>query len=204
MLEITRNLVHVRAAGRSGLVARLIELEGGAIVIGTPTSETMPCVPELGSRIDIGLITEQGVVWYAGVVTALEPGAQLQVRAKLVGGTAGVERRSDPRAPDSLEIELMSPRFRAPVSGRLVDVSAGGLRVEAPAPVEVGEAVQMAVHVPGQDPIFVTARVVHVLPGQTETGLSFELAAAADRERLVRHAFARLTALPEDAGPASR
>jgi hypothetical protein len=194
MHEITRNLVHVRLSGWTGLVARLVDIAGDTIVIGTPTSETAPVMPELASPIDLGLVTNDGIVWYAGVVTGLEPGLPLRLRVRLVAGTVGIERRASPRVPDALEVEVVDPRSGEPVGGHLVDVSMGGLRVEAPIEVETGDALRLTVLVPEEDPIQLTARVIHVLPNHTKSGLQFELAAAADRERLVRNAFQRLAA----------
>ena len=189
--EITRNLVHVRAGGRKDLVARLVKLEADSIVIGSPGSETQSYNPELADPIEIGLITADGVVWYAGVVAAIEPGAELRLLVRLGANHAGAERRAHPRAPDSLSVDFTLPGSTESVSGRLIDVSAGGVRVEAPLELHVGDIVGMTVHVPGMNPIQATARVVHVHT-ESKSGLQFELAVARDRDRLVRRAFERL------------
>jgi hypothetical protein len=190
--DITRNLVHVRAGGRRDLVARLVKLDEGSVVIGSPGSETHSYTPELAEPIEIGLITAEGVVWYSGVVAAMEPGAELRLRVTLGENHAGAERRAHPRAPDSLTVDVTTPRTDEPVEGRLLDVSAGGVRLEVTLDLQVGDIVGMTVHVPGARPIQATARVVHVHTGTAKSGLHFELAVASDRERLVRHAFERL------------
>jgi PilZ domain len=189
--EITRSLVHVRAGGRRDLLARLVKLEADSIVIGSPGSETQTYHPGLADPIEIGLITSDGVVWYSGVVAAIEPGAEPCLHVKLGGSHFGAERRAHPRAPDSLSVDLTTPGSSEPVSGRLIDVSAGGVRLEAPLELKVGDIVGMTVHAPGMNPIQATARVVH-LHTQSKSGLQFELAVAHDRERLVRRAFERL------------
>jgi hypothetical protein len=189
--EITRSLVHVRAGGRRDLVARLVKLEEDSIVIGSPGSETQTYHPGLADPMEIGLITSDGVVWYSGVVAAIEPGAELRLHVKLGANHFGAERRAHPRAPDSLSVDLTTPGSSEPVSGRLIDVSAGGVRLEAPLDLTIGDIVGMTVHVPGMNPIQATARVVH-LHAQSKSGLQFELAVARDRERLVRRAFERL------------
>jgi hypothetical protein len=190
--EITRNLVHVRAGGRRDLVSRLVKLDEDSIVIGSPGSETHSYVPELAEPIEIGLITAEGVVWYSGVVATVEAGAELRLRVKLGENHAGAERRAHPRAPDSLSVDVTTPRTAEPIEGRLIDVSTGGVRLEAPLDLQVGDIVGMTVHVPGARPIQATARVVHVHAATAKSGLNFELAVAADRDRLVRHAFERL------------
>jgi c-di-GMP-binding flagellar brake protein YcgR len=91
-----------------------------------------------------------------------------------------------------LAVDVTTPRTDEPVEGRLLDVSAGGVRLEVALDLQVGDIVGMTVHVPGARPIQATARVVHVHMGTTKSGLHFELAVASDRERLVRHAFERL------------
>jgi hypothetical protein len=189
--EITRNVVHVRAGGCRDLVARLVKLEADSIVIGSPGSETQSYLPELADPIEIGLITADGVVWYAGVVAEIEPGAELRLLVRLGANHAGAERRAHPRAPHSLSVDFTLPGSTESVSGRLIDVSAGGVRVEAPLELHVGDIVGMTVHVPGMNPIQATARVVHVHT-ESKSGLQFELAVAHDRDRLVRRAFERL------------
>jgi hypothetical protein len=190
--EITRKLVHVRAGGHRDLVARLVKLDQDSVVIGSPGSETHAYLPELAEPIEVGLITAEGVVWYSGVIAAIEPGAELRLRVQLGENHAGAERRAHPRAPDSLSVDVTTPRTDEPVEGRLIDVSASGVRLEVPLDLHVGDIVGMTVHVPGARPIQATARVVHVHTGTAKSGLHFELAVAADRDRLVRHAFERL------------
>jgi hypothetical protein len=190
--EIARKLVHVRAGGHQDLVARLLELDGDSVVLGSPRSETQSYVPELAEPIEVGMITGDGVVWYAGVVSAREPGADRCLRVRLGQNHAGPEQRADPRAPYSLAVDVTTPGSADSVCGRLVDVSAGGVRLEAPLALEAGDIVSLIVLVPGGRPISATARVVHVRSETSSSGLQFELAVASDRERLVRQAFERL------------
>jgi PilZ domain-containing protein len=190
--EVIRKIVHVRAGGRRDLVARLAKLEAGSVVIGSPGSETDSYTPRLAEPIEIGLITANGILWYTGVVAEIEPGAELLLHVRLGETQPGAERRAHPRAPDSLPVDITVPGAPQSVSGRLIDVSTGGLRVEAPIALEVGDIVGMTLHVQGANPIQATARVMHVHPQSPASGLRFELAVARDREWLVQRAFERL------------
>jgi hypothetical protein len=184
--DIARKLVHVRAGGHPDLVARLLELDGDSVVLGVPASEAASYLPELAEPVEVGLITTEGTVWYTGVVAEREPG----LRINLGESYAGTEQRADPRAPYSLSVDLTVSGRQEPLGGRLLDVSAGGVRLTTSAALKVADVVGMTVHVPGGQPIQATARVVHVHPDAS--GLQFELALASDRERLVRRAFERL------------
>jgi hypothetical protein len=190
-VELARNLAQVRFGGRKDLVARLLDVQETEIRLATPTGREQQVIPEVGAPIDVGLLTTDGTVWFTGVVAGFEPGGSgPSVQVRLVGRTVMHDRRRDPRAPDSLPVEITSFGSSEPIAGQLVDVSASGFRVQAPLALDVAETVQVVVHVPDGEPIRVTARVVHV---ETD-GASFELqlATAAARERLVRNAFQRL------------
>jgi hypothetical protein len=188
--DIVRKLVHVRAGGHRDLVARLLELDGDSVVIGSPASETHAYVPEFAEPVEVGLITAEGIVWYTGVVSEREPTAERCLRVRLGENQVGCEQRANPRAPYSLSIDLTIAGAAEPLAGRLLDVSTGGVRLKASAALSIGDLVGITVHVPGGQPIQATARVVHVHPDTS--GLQFELALASDRERLVRRAFERL------------
>jgi hypothetical protein len=190
--EIARKLVHLRAGGHGDLVARLLELDGDSVVLGSPGSETHSYVPELAEPVEVGLITADGVVWYAGVVSARDPGDERCLRVRLGDYRAGTDLRADPRAPYSLAVDVTAPGASTAVCGRLVDVSSGGVRLETELALSVGDIVGMIVHVPGGHPIQATARVVHSRSETSSSGLQFELAVASDRERIVRRAFERL------------
>jgi PilZ domain-containing protein len=188
--EIARKLVHVRIGARRDLIAPLLELGADSIVIGCPRNEDEAHVPELSQPIEIGLITDEGVIWYRGAVSELEPQGERSLRVRIGEDRAGADQRANPRAPYSLSIDVTAPGTIEPVPGRLVDVSEGGLRLTAPLEFRVGDIVGVTVHMPGGQPFQATARVVHVHAALS--GFQFELALASDRERLVRHAFERL------------
>lgn len=188
--EIARKLVHVRVGTRRDLIAPLLELGSDSIVIGCPQNEEEAVVPELSQAVEVGLITDEGVVWYSGAVSELEPQGEQSLRVRVGEDRAGPEQRANPRAPYSLSVDVTVPGSFEPVPGRLVDVSEGGVRLSAPLDVRVGDIVGVSVHMPGGQPIQATARVVHV--HRAVSGFQFELALASDRERLVRHAFERL------------
>jgi PilZ domain-containing protein len=188
--EIARKLVHIRVGARRDLIAPLLELGSDSIVIGCPRNEEESYVPELSQPVEVGLITDEGVVWYRGAVSELEPRGERSLRVRVGEDRARPEQRANPRAPYSLSVDVTVPGTLEPVPGRLVDVSEGGVRLTAPLDVRVGDIVGVTVHMPGGQPFQATARVVHV--HSALSGFQFELALASDRERLVRHAFERL------------
>lgn len=197
-MELVRNLASVRTPGRDDLVARLLEADESELLLGTPTGREQQFIPTIASPIDVGLVTTDGTVWYSGIVTGFEPApGGPSVRVRVLGRTVMHERRLAPRVPDSLRVEIACFRSDTPVAGQLLDVSAGGLRVRADAELAVGEAVQVTVHVPGAEPVRLTARVAHA--EANATGFEVQLATAAARDRLVRHAFQGLISPAETA-----
>jgi hypothetical protein len=187
-MELARNLAHVRLHGYGVLVTRVLEHEDELVVISPPTSELETVELRVSDPVDLGLVTTEGVRWASGVVLELEQ-APPRVRVRLVSEPMQAERRRSPRAPEALAVDLA--RLGAePIRGTLVDVSSGGLRIEAPLSLAQGENVQLTVHVPDSEPIRGTAEVVHVEP--RDAGFRFQLVTADDRQRLVRRAFERL------------
>lgn len=64
---------------------------------------------------------------------------------------AGVERRRDPRRTLVVEVKVLS-RERAPIAlGELVNLGPGGAQVDLAAPLDLGDAVRVAFHIPGGD-----------------------------------------------------
>jgi c-di-GMP-binding flagellar brake protein YcgR len=188
-MQLARNLAHVRVHGHGALVTRVLEHEDELIVISPPTSELETAELRVSDPVDLGLVTTEGVRWASGVVLEVEQTPAPRVHVRLVSEPLQAERRQSPRAPEALAVDLARPGAE-PIRGKLVDVSSGGLRIEAPLSVAQGENVQLSVHVPDDEPIRGTAEVVHVEP--RDAGFRFKLVTADDRQRLVRRAFERL------------
>jgi CheY-like chemotaxis protein len=67
---------------------------------------------------------------------------------------AGAERRRDPRRTLMVEVKVLS-RDRAPIAlGELVNLSNGGAQVDLGVPLEIGDSVRVAFHIPGGGPPF--------------------------------------------------
>ena len=88
------------------------------------------------------------------------------------------ERRNDQRVSVSLPVtyQLLGAPTRSPYTGRVVDISAGGLRLICDRPVELGERVDVAVNLPARTiPYQLPGRVVWVKPASSgsECGVQF-------------------------------
>lgn len=189
VLESIRDLVHIRLPGHRGLVSRVAEQDGDLLVLRAPLADSGIVIPEPAQALDVGLVAPDGIAWFSAVVLAVAPGERPLMHVRVLRRSVARDRRSSPRAPERLAVALN--RSGTPVAATLVDVSDGGLRVESSEALSVGELLQVAIEIPGDEPLRATARVAHALGG-----LCFELAPAPARSRLVRGAFHRL-ALPE-------
>lgn len=65
------------------------------------------------------------------------------------GAASGAERRRDPRRTLMVEVKVLS-RDRAPIAlGELVNIGPGGAQVDLGVPLDLGDAVRVAFHIPG-------------------------------------------------------
>lgn len=191
-MNAINGLVHLRVAGHGGLVSRVVEHDGDRLTIRAPLAEGGGQVlPDPAQPLDVGIVSGTGVDWFAAVVTALKPGTPPLLQLRLLGRSVGKERRGAPRAAHEIEVQLRPVSSEAPATGTLLEVSETGFRVASSHPFEVGELVQIAIPVAGEETISTTARVVHAFGGRT-WGLSFELAPVDLRRRLARLAFREL------------
>src|SRR5262245_38883552 len=92
--EIARKLVHLRVGARRDLIAPLIELGSDSVVIGCPRNAEETYLPALSQPVEVGLITDEGVVWYTGAVSELEPHGERSLRVRLGEDRAVLEQRA--------------------------------------------------------------------------------------------------------------
>ena len=191
-MEILRNLVYLRVGSHAALISRLFDIDGTDLVLGMATDDEGEVVlPDSGTPLEVGWVTKDGVQWHTAVSTGRTSWRRPSFGARLVDRPIQEERREHPRARATLDVELL-PMVGEAVPGQIVDVSTGGLCVDAPVELAPDDLVQMAIAVPGEEPIRFTARVIHAAEGSY--GLSFELLTLGARERLVRLAFERAAA----------
>lgn len=150
-------------------------------------------------RGDVDITTETGVVTLGARLVHDDAG--LALRRAGDDSPVRVQRRQDVRGPLTLPLRaaVLDPRVRQDLTdlafhGATLDVSAGGLRVDA------GDAGDEAEHLPAAtrlfvelelpDEVLVPAVLSLVAPGSEGLRGSFVDIAAADRERLVRLVFA--------------
>lgn len=191
-MQPINGLVHLRVPGYGELVSRVVEHDGDSLTLRAPLAEGGgQVIPDPAQPLDIGVVSGRGIEWFSAVVAALRPGRPPLLQVRLLGRSAGRERRDTPRAAHAIEVELRPVGAAAPLAGTLVEVSEGGIRVTSPHELQVDDRVQIAIPVPGGETISTTARVVHAYGGGT-WGLSFELAPLDVRRRLARLAFREL------------
>lgn len=190
-MELVRDLVYLRVTGRSGLIARVVAIEGDRLVLTQPVDEEgRPIAASEGTPLEVGWMTKIGIKWHDALVTAKPVGDPRAFVVKLTEErTVRSERRSHPRARVELDCEV-SPIGGEPVHGRIVDIGGGGIAAIVPLELQPGDAVQMTVVVPHDEPIRLTATCVRTT-GEGPAGFAYGLFAAGTRDRLVELAFRR-------------
>jgi hypothetical protein len=197
-MELVRDLVHLRLGGQS-LVARVGAVAGEEVVLRAPTAEDRPVMPHPGTALELGWITKAGIRWHHAVVAACRPFAdEPSLTVRVLDQPVRVQRRRHARAKLDLAVDVWLDLAAEPLQGRLRDVGDRALRVHVPAPLAPGDVVQLAVRIPGAEPIRVTGRVYRV--NGEEVVLGYELFARGSRERLVEAAFRHAAAGAERAG----
>jgi PilZ domain len=142
----------------------------------------------VGTPVDVGWMTTSGTAWHAGVATETEAcGDAWTFRIQMLDGAVLVERRRHPRAQVALDAEIAPVLGAAPARATVLDIGAGGARVRASEPLEVGNVVQLAIFPPDCEPVRLSARVIRV-EGDT-VAFGYELFWSGSVERLVEIAF---------------
>jgi hypothetical protein len=188
-MEQAPDFLHLRISGHPAYVCRVLVAGPDGFVVRCPVEEGTPIVPASGTPIDVGWMNDSGsVAWYAGVATDAEAcGDAWTFRIQMLDGEVAVERRSHPRAHVFLEAEIAAVLGAPPAQATVLDVGAGGVRVRVPDPLTMGDVVQLAIFVPGSEPVRLTARVTRV-EGDTCV-FGYELFWSGSIERLVEIAF---------------
>lgn len=183
-MELVRDLVHVRVAGRRSLLARVVSADE-TMLITTPTDEEGGTLGlPRGATLDVGFVTKEGLEWWAAVSLGEVAGRGRQLHEiKVQSQSVRRERREHPRTRASIDIEVVRPGGVA-VRGQLHDLGTGGLRASVPLPLTPGDVVQMAVDAGGGEKIRFAAQVLRVDPDGS-AGFIFGLFAAGTRERLL-------------------
>jgi PilZ domain len=174
------SLIPSGAAGEE-MSARVVRVAGDVVSLAFPHG-TAGVPPAIVSTVPVELTwsgrRSQGSVH--GVIERV--GATIDVR--VYGERRAGQRRSYIRMPVLLDLEVTT-RFGTVLRGVGVDVSAAGIRARIPTPVAIGDTVQLAIRVPGEDTIDVIARVVRRHAGSI-LGLEFVDPPSAVREALIR------------------
>lgn len=187
-MRLLRDLVHVRLEDRDPLVSRILELRDDGLLLTAPRDDEDRVVPEAGTPLKIGLLTDVGVSWLTAVVTGERPSDPLTFGVRFLDAAVRRERRQQPRAKVSFPVEVASFLSDQPVHGHLIDVSDAGMRAFAPLELEPDDLVQMTIFVPEGEPVRLTASVARADPGNVYA-LAYGLFATGSRERLVEIAF---------------
>jgi c-di-GMP-binding flagellar brake protein YcgR len=188
-MEQPPDFLHLRISGHPAYVSRVLAAGHDGFVVRCPVEEGTPIVPASGTPIDVGWMNDSGsVAWRAGIATHVEAcGEAWAFGIQMLDEELVVERRSHPRAHVCLEAEIAAVLGAPPAQATVLDVGAGGMRVRVPDPLTMGDVVQLAIFVPGSEPVRLTARVIRV-EGDTCV-FAYELFWSGSIERLVEIAF---------------
>jgi hypothetical protein len=169
-------------------MSRIHAVDGDRLLIRPPIDGEGRLPTEPGTPLEVGWLGDGGVQWHAGVAVGydLHDGDEALV-VRLLDAGVQAQRREHPRAKVALALEAWPLIGGEPVPGRVLDIGVGGLRVELPVALGVGDVVQMAIRIPDEAPIRLSARVYRAEPGVFV--FTYELFAAGTRERLVDAAF---------------
>ena len=180
--------LHLRISGHPAYISRVLEASHDGFLVRSPVDDGVAIVPAVGTPVDVGWVTISGTAWHAGVATETEAsGDAWTFRIQMLGGAVLVERRRHPRAQVALDAEIAPVLGAAPTRATVLDIGAGGARVRASEPLEVGNVVQLAIFPPDCEPVRLSARVIRV-EGDT-VAFGYELFWSGSVERLVEIAF---------------
>jgi hypothetical protein len=164
--------------------------------------DTLVCTPpnKLGKEVDVAEGTSLVAEWVTarGLVRApgrasIDRSGPKALLVSLIGEPELFQRREFVRAKSALRVELTLRGTKVAVEGMTIDVSGGGLRVQAMATkLPVGANVEVWLDVP-DGPIEAEAMVLRH-QGMMAVVLRFTEIDENERQRLVRHVFDQLRA----------
>jgi hypothetical protein len=176
--------IRLEPEGSQPLSARVITMAPRALVVEAEEAEHLPPV---GSRLGVSLTTEAGSFRFA---------SELLERSERVLSLAHSERveheqaRRFFRKGEETPATVWDAKTGTDFPARLVDLSGGGASLEIPAggpAVELGQALELRLELPGGKPLAVTARVVRLSAGGSRAHLEFHGLSVRSQDRIVEH-----------------
>lgn len=182
-------------ASRASFKARIAGTDRKRLILNVLPGETLPAFAR-GDRVRISVIERAQVrVFEASGIRVVEGGRNL-LSVGLLSDGKRVQRRFDFRLPLRLSAAIEVLGDPTDSSGRRCvsvteDLSAAGLRLRCPIPVEVGARLELVIDLPDEGKVSIAGTVVRTGDVDSETGLTplsvhFEDVPLRTQARLVR------------------
>ncbi len=173
---------------------------GGIFAVAVPAESVPMARARSGDSLRVCLFTESGLICARPRVLGRKEGAPSTLTLENPGGWMRIQRREHVRIPCSLDLEIRPIEGEKQLESggwnreRTLDLSAGGAKVQCTLALEVGEPLDLILHLP-EDTLCTRAWVLrHLGRGEGDRGAIYALqftALSQDREdEIVSFVFA--------------